>query len=160
MIARLIREGHLELTASKQWHEEAKPTKAPWSRRFVLQSGSQASPDAAKSAKRPVEMQLAGRFSEDVGSLSALARLDLPATMGLSGYEAMETETVTIPGAYDALVRRYAYSEGSAKREGVWIVASQWPYPSTTVVSLSGQSVSDDLVHEVLAGLRFVKIEG
>lgn len=101
-------------------------------------------------------MQVSGEFSDDVGAYAGLARLDLPATMNLPDYEPESTQQVAVEGAYDAVIRRYTYTDDGQPREGAWIVASQWPEPLIVVVSLSGESLDDEVVQKVQESMRLL----
>ena len=101
-------------------------------------------------------MQVSGAFSEDVGAYAGLARLDLPATMGLADYEPESTDEITVAGAYDAVVRRYSFTDGGEPRQGAWIVASQWPDPLIVVVALSGETLDDEVLQRVQESLHLM----
>lgn len=150
----VIREGHLELRLSKQWRETGAPGAAPWTRRFVLGSSADLQAPA---------MQIAGRFSEDVGSYAALARLDLPATLSLADYEPTDTRDTTIKNAYDAVLRRYTWTESVGSQtqtwQGAWIVASQWPYPATAAISIGVPVIDDAVLDELITSTTFIVIE-
>lgn len=104
-----------------------------------------------------MQMQVAGQFSDDVGSFSALARLDLPASLKLPGYKPVETEDISVPGAYNALYRKYTYTDAGTSRQGIWILASQWPYPAVAAVSVSGVKLDDDVVNQIMKSMSFKK---
>lgn len=93
-----------------------------------------------------MEVRLAGEFSDDTGAYSALGRLDLPAGLHLDGYRPVQTGKIAVHGAYDAVERSYTYRDGGTARRGVWVVATQWPYPATAVLSISGTTLDDDVV--------------
>ncbi len=121
---------------------EASGAVSPWDKRFV---------DAAGTA-----IQVAGRFSDDTGSFAALARLDLPATLSLTGYTPDQTDTVNVDSAYDAVRRTYTFTDAGKTMRGAWLVASQWPYPSTAALSFSGAGLSDALVEQVRSRAKFI----
>ncbi|GAA2179927.1 hypothetical protein GCM10009785_08700 [Brooklawnia cerclae] len=100
-------------------------------------------------------LQVAGEFSDDIGSRSALAKLSVPATISLTDYDVAGIDEIEVPGAYDALVQQFSYTTEGDPRQAVWIVASQWPYPATAALSLSGEQVSTDAVDSLLATLEF-----
>lgn len=104
-----------------------------------------------------MQLQVAGEFSEDQGSFPALARLDLPATLKLAGYTPVETTDITVDGAYDAMYRKYTYTNEGQTYHGIWILASQWPYPAVGVVSISGPKLDDGVVNQVIKTLTFKK---
>jgi hypothetical protein len=138
-----VETGHLKVSYPKAWTDQG-AGEDPWTK---------------KVGGDGVSMQIAGKFSEDVGAYAALARLDLPATLDLPDYTPEHTDKVEVEGAYDAVVRKYSYTDKGTRHEGVWIIASQWPYPATAVVSLSGEKVDDALVAQIRDRLVFVKKE-
>lgn len=102
-------------------------------------------------------MQVSGQFSDDVGAYAGLARLDLPATVQLPDYQPESTDEITVEGAYDAVVRRYSYTDDGRPRQGAWIVASQWPEPLIVVVSLSGETLDAEIVQKVQESMQLVQ---
>lgn len=103
-----------------------------------------------------MEIRIAGKFSEDITSRSALGRLDLPATTGaLQDYRPVKTEDLTVEGAYDALESRFTFTVDGKPMEGVWIIVSQWPYPKTAAVTLSGPKLDEDFVQHITDTLVF-----
>lgn len=131
--------GHLILERPSGW-QESTPSGEKWTKAW---SGD------------GMEMQVAGEFSEDVGAQSTLARLDLPATMGLKGYTPEGTDTIKVDGAYDAIRRYYSFDADGKRQEGVWIVATQFPYPSTGVISISGENLDETVVRQVTDSLKW-----
>lgn len=100
-------------------------------------------------------MQVASEYSDTAGSRAALAQLDFPAMMQLEDYKPVETKEIKVPGAYDGVTRRISYTENGTAMEGMWIVASQWPYPVNSVIALSGEKLDNDYITHLLDTLQF-----
>jgi hypothetical protein len=89
--------------------------------------------------------------------LAALGRLDLPATLKLDGYEPVRTDDLEIKDSSGAMARYYTYQDKGAAKNGVWIVASQFPYPASAVISISGTRLDDQAIQDLIDDLTFVK---
>jgi hypothetical protein len=42
---------------------------------------------------------------------------------------------------------------------GAWLIASQWPHPSTAALSFSGAGLSDSLVEQVRSLAKFITLK-
>lgn len=133
--------GHWVINHPDSW-QEVTPLGKPWTAAYKVED---------------MEVQVAGEFSDDPTPLAALGRLDLPATLKLEGYETVRTDDVTIDDATGAMVRYYTYKADGQTRNGVWIVASQFPYPASAVISISGKTLDEEAVQDLLDDLTFVK---
>lgn len=133
--------GHLRIERPSGWREEA-PTGDLFTKRWVGDS---------------MEIQVAGDFSEDPTASAALSRLDLPATVGLPGYEGGAVQNATVEGADTAVRSDFTFTQDGATREGVWVVAGQYPYPSTAAVAITGERLDPQVVRHVVDSLRFAK---
>lgn len=136
--------GHLTVTVPDGWTEEEGSGK--WDKKFVGDG---------------IEMQVSGTFSKDPSATTAFSRLDLPATTQLSDYrQTQPLENPEIDGADTSVRADYSYSDDGRRMEGVWIIAGQWPDPSTAVISLSGESLESSEVKSIVDSLEFEKSEG
>lgn len=131
--------GHLEFQVPATWKKSTQVSK----------------PFEVKYTGDGVDLQAAGTFSEDTGAYAALARLDLPATLKLKGYQPTSTNKIKVDGAEDAVMRNFTYTDGSTPMQGVWIVATQWPYPRTAVLTLSARTIDPDLLAYLQKTLTF-----
>ncbi|NHA69448.1 hypothetical protein [Phycicoccus flavus] len=136
--------GHLTAQYPSDWTEEP-PTGDVFTKRFVGQD---------------MEIQISGRFSEDPSASAAFGRLDLPATVGLRGYSSGGTQNATVEGADTALRSDYTFEDEGTTKRGVWVVAGQYPYPATAVVSISGATLDPQVVQHVVDTLTFTKTAG
>ena len=143
--AREVTVGHLTVTVPAGWSEEEPD--GTWDRKF---------------AGDGVELQIAGTFSEDPTASAARARLDLPATVELPGYESrgIHEPPVEVAGADTSLRTDFTYEDEGTTKEGAWVIAGQWPYPSTAAIALSGESLDVPEVESVIESLTFTKTSG
>ena len=136
--------GHLTLEHPSDWREEP-PTGDLFTKRWVGDS---------------MEIQVSGAFSEDPTASAALSRLDLPATVGLTGYEGGAVQNATVEGADSAVRSDFTFTQDGATRHGVWVVAGQYPYPSTAAVTITGETLDPQVVQHVVDTLKFTKTQG
>lgn len=134
-----VTQGHLEFQVPAGWKKSTQVTK----------------PFDVKYTGDGIEVQVAGSFSDDTGAYSALGRLDLPATLKLPGYQPTSTNKISVDGAEDAVMRTFSYTDGGTSKQGVWIVATQWPYPRTAVLSMSARTIDPDVLAYVQRNLTF-----
>lgn len=134
-----VTEGHLIFQVPQSW-KKSTDTSKPFN---VEYSGD------------GMQLRAAGELGEDSGAYAALARLDLPATVGLSGYRPGTTNRITVDGADDAVARTFTYRDGSSTKHGVWIVATQWPYPKSAALTISATDVDPDVAAHIQDELRF-----
>ncbi len=106
-----------------------------------------------------MEIRVSGSFSEDPTASAAFGRLDLPATVGLADYQGGGTQNATVQGADSAVRSDFSFTEDGALRRGVWVVAGQYPYPSTAVVTITGETLDEQVVQHVVESLRFTKTQ-
>lgn len=118
-------------------------------------SNDASKPFTVKYSGDGMQLQAAGELGDDSGAYTALARLDLPATVGLSGYQPGSTDRITVDGAHDAVARNFTYTDGSSTKNGVWIVATQWPYPKSAALTITGAQVDTDVVSHIQENLQF-----
>lgn len=137
--------GHWKIKLDDSW-SETEPLGDPWTLAYENNDG--------------VTLQIAGVFSDDILSRSALSRLDLPAMTNLVDYEVESVQELDIEDASDAVTQRVTYSDSGEPAEAVWIIASQWPYPETAALALSGKSVPQSTVDELIVNLDFVTTTG
>lgn len=137
--------GHLSVTVPEGWTEE--PAKDPWDTKFVGDG---------------YELQIAGTFSDDPSAVAAYPRLDLPAMLKLPDYESkgVHKPPVTVEGSDSSTRRDFTYTDDGTAMEGMWVIAGQWPYPSTAAIALSGRSLEDEVVEPLVESLRFDKTLG
>lgn len=107
-----------------------------------------------------MEMQVSGRFSEDVTASGALSRLDLPAMVGLDQYDGGGKDFLEVEGADSALRSDFTYSDGGKARKGVWLIAGQFPYPATGAISITGDRIDEEVVTHVAETLTFNRKQG
>lgn len=136
--------GHLTVTVPSGWTEGE--ASGPWDQKF---------------AGDGYELQISGTFSDDPTASAAFPRLDLPATLELPGYQdqGVHEPDIEIPGADSSMRRDFTYTDGSTTMEGTWVIAGQWPYPSTAAISLTGASLEPEVVDPILDSLRFTKTQ-
>lgn len=140
---REVEVGHLTLSVPQGWTEE--PASGQFDKKWV---GDE------------VELQVSGSFSTDPTASAAYGRLDLPATLQLDGYRGQGAKKHEVPGADTAVRADFTYDEAGEPRSGTWIVAGQWPYPSTAVVTLTGADLDTEDVRGVIDSLHFDKTTG
>jgi hypothetical protein len=133
--------GQLTLERPTGWQEAASTDEA-WPMRFVGDG---------------MELRIAPQFSEDPLAAAAYDRLDLPARVGLSGYTSGGAKAFEVPGADTAIRSDFTYTENGAPRQGVWVIAGQYPYPRTSAVAVSGERLDDATVQHILGSLRYAK---
>ena len=130
--------GHLTLSVPEGWTEESASGK--WDKKFVGDG---------------IELQVSGTFSEDPIASTAFSRLDVQATTQLSDYQQTKAlENPEVKGADST------YTEEEEQMEGIWILAGQWPYPSTAAIALSGESLDSAEVESIIDSLEFTTKEG
>lgn len=134
-----VSQGHLSFQVPASWKKTTDVTK----------------PFDAKYSGDGMQLQVAGELGDDSSAYAALARLDLPATVGLAGYRPGTTNRITVEGAHDAVVRSFTYTDGPSTRHGVWIVATQWPYPKSAALTMTGTTVDSDVVSHIQKSLAF-----
>lgn len=136
--------GHLTVTVPPGWTEGE--ASGPWDKKFVGDG---------------YELQIAGTFSDDPTASAAFPRLDLPATLELPGYEdeGVYEPDVEIEGADSSMRRDFTYTDGGEAMEGTWVIAGQWPYPSTAAIALTGASLEPEVVDPVIDTLEFTKTQ-
>lgn len=132
--------GHLTFTVPEGWEEQE--ADGDWDVKFVGDG---------------MELQVAGEFSEDPTASAAYSRLDLPAMVNLEGYQPDGIGTLEVEGADTALRADFTYADAGEPRDGLWVVAGQYPYPSTAALALSGPELDEEIVTELLASLTFTK---
>lgn len=137
--ANQVEEGHWRLSLDQSW-QRTQPQSLPWTLAYRSDG---------------LTLQLTGKFSEDADARSGLTRLAIPARLALTDYAATTVEDITIPGADSAVLERFSYTEAGAPRQAVWIIATQWPYPATAALSLSGEQVSQEAIQDLLSTLEF-----
>lgn len=136
--------GHLTLERPSAW-TEAPPTGEKWDKKFTGDS---------------IELQVSGLFSEDPTASAAVSRLDLPAMVGLEGYDAGATVKAEVPGADTAVRTDFTYTDKGVARKGIWVIAGQWPYPETSAIAITGANLDDEKVKHVIESLTFTKKQG
>lgn len=143
--AREVTVGHLTVTVPAGWTEQ--DVSGKWDRKFVGDG---------------LELQISGTFSEDPTASAARGRLDLPATLGLPGYQSkgLHQPDVEVEGADTSLRADFIYTDDGAPMEGAWVIAGQWPYPSTAAIALTGVSLEGDVVRSIIESLEFEKTRG
>lgn len=136
--------GHLTVTVPAGWTEQ--DARGEWDRRF---------------AGDGLELQISGTFSDDPTASAAFPRLDLPATLELPGYEdkGVHEPDIEIEGADSSMRRDFTYTDGGESMEGTWVIAGQWPYPSTAAIALTGASLEPEDVDPIINTLRFTKTQ-
>lgn len=136
--------GQLSLTVPEGWSEESASGK--WDQKFVGDG---------------IELQVSGSFSKDPNASTAFSRLDLPATTQLSDYSQTKAlESAEVEGADSSVRADFTYTEQGSRMEGIWVIAGQWPYPSTAAIALTGESLDSTEVKAVLDSMEFTKQEG
>ena len=136
--------GHLSVQHPADWTEEP-PTGDLFTKRWVGDD---------------MEIQVSGSFSEDPTASAAFSRLDLPATVGLADYEGGAVQNATVEGADTAVRSDFTFTQDGAPRRGVWVVAGQYPYPSTAAVTITGENLDEQVVQHVVESLRFTRTRG
>ena len=116
-----VSDGHLTFLLPKPWVRSSTGTK----------------PFDAAYAGGGMEVRVAGDYSDDGTAYAALARLDLTATFQLTGYKPVHTGKIKVNGAHDAVERSFTYLDGSSTKTGVWIIATQFPYPASAVLTIT-----------------------
>lgn len=135
--------GHLSMTVPDGWTKE--PASGKWDQKFVGDG---------------IELQVSGTFSEDPNASTAFSRLDLPATTQLSDYSQTKAlENAEVEGADSSVRADFTYTEEGTGMEGIWIIAGQWPHPSTAAIALSGESLDSPAVESILDSLEFTKMQ-
>lgn len=134
--------GHLTVTVPEGWTEE--PASGEWDKKFV---------------KDGVELQVSGTFSEDPTASAAYSRLDLPASVQLPDYEGKGARKAEVEGADTAVQADFTYTKDGTPMSGVWVIAGQYPYPSTAALALSGEKLDPELVRSLVEGLSFTKTQ-
>lgn len=137
--------GHLTVTVPKGWTE--KKATGKWDKKFVGDG---------------LELQISGTFSDDPTAAGAYGRLDLPATLGLQDYQSkgVHQPDVEVKGADTSMRGDFTYTDDGAAKEGCWVIAGQWPHPSTAVIALSGKSLDRKVVTSIIESLQFEKTTG
>ena len=137
--------GHLTVTVPDGWQE--KPAKGQWDRKFVGDD---------------LELQISGTFTDDPTASAAHAQLDLPAMLELPGYDpqGVHEPDVSVAGADTSGRWDFTYTDDGKPMEGTWVIAAQWPYPSTAAISLSGPSLDSPEVESIIDSLEFEKTAG
>lgn len=137
--------GHLTVTVPAGWTEQ--DARGTWDRGF---------------AGDGLELQISGTLSEDPTASAAYSRLDLPATMELPGYRSggVHQPDVEVEGADTSMRADFTYMVEGAQREGAWVIAGQWPHPSTAAIALTGESLESDVVQSIIDSLRFTRTQG
>lgn len=136
--------GQLSVTVPEGWTEES--ASGNWDQKFVGDG---------------IELQVSGSFSKDPNASTAFSRLDLPATTQLTDYSQTKAlEDAEVEGADSSVRADFTYTEEGTRMEGIWVIAGQWPYPSTAAVALSGESLDSTEVKAVLDSIEFTKREG
>lgn len=104
-------------------------------------------------------MQISGTFSDDPTASAAFTRLDLPAMVELPGYEdkGVHEPDIEIEGADTSMRRDFGYTDDGEAMEGTWVIAGQWPYPSTAAIALTGASLEPEVMDPIIDSLRFTK---
>ena len=102
-----------------------------------------------------MEMQVSGAFSDDETASFALSRLDLPAMVELDGYDGGGAAAIEVDGADTALRSDFTYEVDGTPMKGVWLVAGQWPYPATAVVTITGERLDEAVVEHVVDTMTF-----
>lgn len=134
-----LEEGHWRIELDESW-TSIEPMGDPWTAAYESDGYT---------------LQVAGRFSEDDSARTALARMAVPAMTQLPGFSSTDVEKIEVPGAYDAIVQRFTFTDDGEPREGAWIIATQWPYPSSAALTLTGEQVSGSDVERLLEGVSF-----
>ena len=120
--------------------ESRPPSGEKWTHRFVGDG---------------MEMQVSGEFSDDVTAAGARSRLDLQAMVGLDGYVDGGLDAISVEGADSALRSDFTYEVDGTPMKGVWLVAGQWPYPATAVVSITGERLDEAVIEHVVDTMTF-----
>ncbi|MBR7742650.1 hypothetical protein KC207_05030 [Phycicoccus sp. BSK3Z-2] len=136
--------GHLTLERPESWSEEP-ATGELWTQRYVGDG---------------MELQVSGEFSTDPTASAAYSRLDLPATVQLEGYEGSGVDNATVEGADTAVRSDFTYTEDGTPHQGVWVIAGQWPSPSTAAIAITGETLDATVVDQIIASLRFSRTGG
>ena len=136
--------GHLTVEHPADWTEEP-PTGDLFTKRW---------------AGDEMEIQVSGSFSEDPTASAAFSRLDLPATVGLDDYQGGAVQNASVKGADTAVRSDFTFTQDGAPRRGVWVVAGQYPYPSTAAVTITGENLDEQVVQHVVESLRFTRTRG
>ncbi|PWJ26422.1 hypothetical protein ATK17_2584 [Branchiibius hedensis] len=134
-----VTEGHLTFQVPSTWQKSTGAGK----------------PFEVKYSGNGMQLQAAGELGDDSGAYAALARLDLPAMVGLTGYQPGATDRITVDGAHDAVLRNFTYTDGSSTKHGIWIVATQWPYPKSAALAITGTQVDPDVAAHIQETLQF-----
>ena len=137
--------GHLTVTVPKGWVE--KKATGKWDKKFVGDG---------------LELQISGTFSDDPTASAAHGRLDLPAMLELPDYDSkgVHEPDVEVEGADTSMRADFTYTDDGAPKEGCWVIAGQWPYPSTAAIALSGKSLDRKVVTAIIDSLHFEKTAG
>lgn len=139
-----VTDQHLTFQHPSSWTSQP-PSGEKWTHRYVGDG---------------MEMQVSGRFSEDVTASGALSRLDLPAMVGLDQYDGGGKDFIEVEGADSALRSDFTYSDGGKVKKGVWLIAGQFPYPATGAISITGERIDEEVVTHVAETLTFNRKQG
>lgn len=134
-----VSQGHLEVPVPSSWQRSTNVTK----------------PFTVKYSGDGMQVQIAGEYGDNPSAYATLATLDLPATMGLSGYESGSSDLIKVDGAHQGGIRNFTFTDGSTRKQGVWLVATQWPYPASAVVSVTGNPIDPDFLAYLQQHLAF-----
>lgn len=102
-----------------------------------------------------MEMQVSGSFSDDETASFALSKLDLPAMVQLDGYDGGGADAIEVDGADTALRSDFTYEVDGTPMKGVWLIAGQWPYPATAVVTITGERLDEAVIQHVVDTMSF-----
>lgn len=102
-----------------------------------------------------MEMQVSGAYSDDVTASGARSRLDLQAMVGLDGYVDGGVDAISVEGADSAVRSDFTYEVDGTPMKGVWLIAGQWPYPATAVVSITGETLDEVVIELVVETMTF-----
>lgn len=136
--------GHLTVERPSTWTEQT-PSGKTWTKKFTGDS---------------LELQISGLFSEDPTASAAVSRLDLPAMVGLEGYDGGAVVKATVPGADTAVRSDFTYTDKGVTKKGIWVIAGQWPYPETSAIAITGENLDGDTVRHIIESLKFTKKQG
>lgn len=136
---RTVTQGHLQVSLPASWSKSTDVTK----------------PYDVKYSGNGMEVQIAGEYGDESGAYTTLATLDLPATLNLPRYQPGPANRITVDGAHDAATKTFTYVDGNTKKEGVWIVATQFPYPASAVVTVTGAPINHDVLSFIQKNLTF-----
>lgn len=133
--------GQLTFERPSDWAEEP-PVGENWDKRFV---------------GKDIELQVNGEFSEDPTASAALSRLDLPAMQGLDGYDGGGADRIDVEGADTAIRSNFTFKDGKVSKKGAWLIAGQYPYPRTSVISIVGAHLDEATVSHIVESMTFAK---